>query len=156
MTTLLDPRSLVLAGAFALAAGAAQAGECPADKVGMNLIDEGPNQPVGVTDAVLGALHLGEEPVMIEGRTFRMRRLEIRPGGIVPFHAHADRPALIYVVSGTIIEHSADCAVPIVHTAGDVSVESHVVSHWWENTGEETVVLISADLLHDEADEHMM
>ena len=34
----------------------------------------------------------------------RVRQLEIQPGGIVPWHSHADRPALIYVVSGEIVE----------------------------------------------------
>jgi quercetin dioxygenase-like cupin family protein len=75
-----------------------------------------------------------------------MRRLEIEPGGIVPWHSHAERPAIIYVVSGTIEEYSSDCAVPIVHKAGDVSAEAKDISHWWKNTGTETVVLISADL----------
>jgi quercetin dioxygenase-like cupin family protein len=91
----------------------------------------------------------------IEGRTFRLRRLMIEPGGTVPWHSHADRPAIIYIVSGTIEEYSSDCAVPIVHKAGDVSPETKGVSHWWKNTGDETVVLLSADLPTDPSDKDM-
>jgi hypothetical protein len=36
-----------------------------------------------------------------------------------------------------------------VHKAGDLAVENHEVSHWWKNTGKETVVLVSFDLFHD-------
>jgi quercetin dioxygenase-like cupin family protein len=41
----------------------------------------------------------------------------------VPWHSHEDRPALIYVVSGTIFEYASNCAVPIEHKTGEVSVE---------------------------------
>ena len=34
--------------------------------------------------------------------------LVVQPGGIVPWHSHADRPALIYVVSGEIVEINED------------------------------------------------
>jgi quercetin dioxygenase-like cupin family protein len=161
-TTTISWRSrvlgVVLGGAAFLAAGAAAAGECPADK----MVPSGQGQAAGatapkaVTDKVLGMLDLGAEPVGIEGRLFRLRRLEVYPGGEVPWHSHEDRPAIIYVVSGTITEFSSDCAVPIVHQAGEVSVEDHGVAHWWKNMGRETVVLLSADLLHQEDDPHTM
>lgn len=54
--------------------------------------------PAGVTDTVLGSINLAGEPVSIDGRLFRLRRLEIQPGGVVPFHSQEDRPAQIYVV----------------------------------------------------------
>ena len=50
-----------------------------------------------------------------------MRRLAIKPGGVVPWHSHDDRPALIYVVVGEITEYASNCAVPIVHKAGEVA-----------------------------------
>ncbi len=45
------------------------------------------------------------------------RRLELQPGGTVPTHSHADRPAIVYVMKGTVIEHNSFCAVPITHHA---------------------------------------
>ena len=41
--------------------------------------------------------------------TLRFRKLTIEPGGIVPWHSHDDRPALIYVAEGEIIEYASNC-----------------------------------------------
>ncbi len=75
------------------------------------------------------------------GRLFRMRRLVIQPGGEVAWHSHEDRPALIYIIKGTIVEYSSHCSVPIVHDAGDLSVEQGGLSHWWKNTTKKPVTL---------------
>ena len=72
-----------------------------------------------------------------------MRKLVIEPGGIVPWHSHADRPAIIYVVEGEIEEYASNCAAPILHKAGEVVAETKDVSHWWKNVGDKTVVLLS-------------
>ena len=112
--------------------------------------------PKDVTDMVLGSIALADEPVAIQDRQLRMRRLEIQPGGVVPWHSHEDRPAIIYVVQGEVTEYSSECAAPIVHMTGEVSVETHGVAHWWKNTGAGTVVLISADLLRAEDDANTM
>jgi quercetin dioxygenase-like cupin family protein len=55
-----------------------------------------------------------------------------------------------------VTEFSSECSAPILHKAGEVSVETYGVAHWWKNTGSETVVLISTDLLRAEGDEHTM
>ncbi len=148
----------VVAGTMAFAATAATAGECPADKA----VADGKGQQAGatmprdVTDMVLGAIDLASEPAQINDRQFRLRRLEIQPGGEVPWHSHADRPAIIYIVAGEVTEYASNCAVPILHKASEVSVETHAVSHWWKNTGKEKAVLVSADLLHEEGDANVM
>jgi quercetin dioxygenase-like cupin family protein len=143
----------------ALAANLAQvstasANTCPAAKMGSNLLTSGPDKPVGVTDNVLAAIDLGQEAVDVKDHQFRMRRLTVQPGGIVPWHDHADRPALIYIVEGEITEYASDCAVPILHKAGDVARDADL-KHWWKNTGTKTVVLISADILHHAEDKNM-
>jgi quercetin dioxygenase-like cupin family protein len=148
----------VLAGAAFFAATGASAGECPnasfvPDGLGQK---PGATMPKDVTDTVLGSIDLANEPVAVQDRLFRMRRLVIEPGGEVPWHSHDDRPALIYVVSGEVTEYASNCEIPIVHKAGEVAPETKGTSHWWKNTGTGTAVLISADLLHEDADEHMM
>ena len=145
---ILTVGSLATAVVLALA-GAALAGECPADQIvadGMGQ-QSGASEPQGVRDTVLGAIDLAREPVGIDDRLFRLRRLAIEPGGVVPWHSHDDRPALIYVAIGQVTEYASDCAVPILHFPGQVSVERHGRSHWWKNTGDSTAVLLSADLL---------
>ena len=139
-----------------IAATPAQARECPADKVKPGAIAAGATQPVGVTDKVLGAIDLGKEKVALADRRLRLRKLVVQPGGVVPWHSHGDRPALIYIVSGAITEYASNCLVPIEHKAGDTSVEFNGVSHWWKNNGKTPVVLLSADLFHVETDQHVM
>ena len=150
-------RNVLLAGVAlcaSLAAPAAFAGECPADQV-----KPGATKPVdvghdGVTDTVIAMIDVEKEQG-IEDRKFRMRKLVIQPGGTVPWHSHGERPAIIYVVEGQIEEYASNCAVPLVHKAGDVVAETKGIAHWWKNTGDKTVVLLSADLLKDPNDHNM-
>ena len=144
----------VVAGASTLALPAF-AGECPADQKKTDARVAVDFKPVGVTDTVIASIDVSKAPFNIDGRNFRMRKLTIEPMGIVPWHSHADRPAIIYIIEGTINEYASNCAVPIVHTAGDVVAETPEVSHWWKNLGDKTVVLLSADLLKDPNDKNM-
>lgn len=146
----------LIAGAATALSTAAFAGQCPADKVGVNALAGAPTAPQGVSDTVLSHIDLSKEKVKLSDRLFRLRRLEVQPGGIVPMHEHGDRPALIYIISGTILEHSSNCTVPVVHKAGEAAMESVGLSHWWENTGTEPVSLISADIFHDKSDDGQM
>jgi quercetin dioxygenase-like cupin family protein len=143
-----------------LIATAASAGECPAGKLVASGQGQqaGATKPKSVTDTVIGSIKLANEPsVGVQDRQFRLRKLVIKPGGEVPWHSHEDRPAIIYIVQGQVTEYASTCAVPIVHKAGEVALETHATAHWWKNTGKKTAVLLSADLLHDQADdEHMM
>jgi quercetin dioxygenase-like cupin family protein len=137
----------------------AQAGSCPADKMRPDGSGEKMNgtPAKAVTDAVLASVDLAKEPAAVKDRLLRLRRLEIKSGGVVPWHEHANRPAIIYIVSGEIVEYASTCAVPIVHHTGEVATEAHATSHWWKNLGQETVVLLSADLFPiAAADHHMM
>src|SRR5262245_48625963 len=139
------------AGIIALAAisGAtpALAGQCPAGEQGANALANAPTMPKDVTDTVIGAVDLGKE-ISVDGRQLRTRRLVVQPGGIVPLHSHADRPALIVTVSGSITEYRSDCSGPIVHQAGDISREADGISHYWVNQGSEPAVLLSSDVFH--------
>ena len=107
---------------------------------------------------ILSTVDLGAEKVKANGHTFRLRKLVIQPGGIVPWHSHNERPALIYIVSGEIIEYASNCLVPIVHKAGDVAPEANGTSHWWQNTGKVPSKLISVDIfpVADKVNEKMM
>jgi len=141
----------LVATTLAAAFTSAFAGECPADKrvpdgQGQKMVTTG---AVGVADVVRSAVDLSKEAPMLKDRLFRLRTLDIAPGGIVPWHSHNERPAQIYIVKGEIIEYASNCAVPIVHKAGDVRAEGHGTSHWWKNETNEPVLLISVDILHD-------
>jgi quercetin dioxygenase-like cupin family protein len=138
--------------AFALLAAAsfatpAFAGECPAGQSIDNALANHPTMPKGVTDTVIGSVDLGAE-IGVTDRQLRTRRLVVQPGGVVPFHSHMDRPALIYTISGQITEYRSSCAVPIVHKAGDIAREADGISHYWINHGKTAAVLLSSDVHH--------
>jgi quercetin dioxygenase-like cupin family protein len=149
-------RGLLAGSALLLAATLAQAGECPKDKVMVDATKPGATMAKGVSDTVLGSIDLAGEMVKADGYKFRLRRLVVDAGGIVPWHEHKERPALIYIVSGQITEYRSSCAVPIVHKAGDLAVESGDLAHWWKNTSKKPAVLISSDILHDGGDAKTM
>jgi len=151
--------SLAIAGAaavFAFLSASAFANGCPAGKMVADGLGQkaGATMPAGVTDTVLASIDLSKEKVALPDHQLRMRRLVIQPGGVVPWHSHGDRPALIYIVQGEVTEYASDCIVPIVHKAGDVSVDADL-SHWWKNTGAKSVILISTDIFHDQTDTNM-
>ena len=152
----------IIGGAFACAlaaaglAASAQAGSCPATKTGTDLRAPNHTPASGVTDNVIGSIDLAQEPAHVAGRLLRLRKLVIQPGGVVPWHSHENRPAIIYVISGNVEEYASTCSVPIAHGPGDVAVETHTTAHWWKNTGRKTAVLLSADFFPVDADAHMM
>ena len=149
-------QSLLLAGLFAVVAAPAMAGECPADKVGANPLANAPTAPAGVTENELSSIDLAKENVKLDQRRLRFRHMEIQPGGIVPLHSHADRPALIMVNAGQIYENSSKCLAPILHKAGEISREFLGTQHWWKNEGSATVVLTIADIVNDRKPDTMM
>ena len=131
------------------------AGECPADKFKPGARQMVTVEAAGVTDTTLGSINLETQPANIKGRELRFRKLVIQPGGIVPWHSHDDRPALIYVQQGQIEEYASNCSVPIVNKAGEIRQEINGTSHWWKNTGTETVILYVGDVRRDPADHNM-
>jgi quercetin dioxygenase-like cupin family protein len=144
----------VIAGSVALASEA-MAGECPADKMKPDAREKVDYKPVGVSDVTLGSIDLGKQPAHIEGRELRFRRLTIEPGGVVPWHSHDDRPALIFVQQGEIVEYASNCEVPITHKTGDIRAEVFGTSHWWKNLGKETVILYVGDVRKEPTDHNM-
>ena len=111
----------------------AQAGSCPKDKVLSIPRSIESKDSVGVGRETLAIVKLaGWRGV---GDLFlRTRRLTVDPHGIIPTHTHEDRPSIVYLVSGELIEHSTFCSVPIRHKAGEWAEEfgaGH--GHWWEN-----------------------
>lgn len=138
-----------LAASFTvIATSLAVAGACPADKVLKtprqieNAPDVGVDRPILHEVDLTGWRNMGNFKL-------RMRRLTVAKDGIIPTHDHDDRPSIVLIQTGEIIEHSAFCSVPILHKAGDSTPEfgpGH--KHWWENKSGAPVILISTDVVH--------
>lgn len=155
MNTPLITRLAIASAIAALAQHTAHAGECPAGKAATNPLAGAPTAPIGVVDTELASVDLAKENVKLEMRRLRLRHMTIAPGGVVPLHSHADRPALIMVNAGEIHEYSSKCAVPILHKAGDVAREYLGTQHWWKNSGTQTVDLTIGDIVNDHKPESM-
>ncbi len=136
--------ALIAATAFA---SPALAGDCPANRMGNNPLTNHPTEGKAVTDNVIGLVELDKE-IGVADRQLRTRMLVVQPGGVVPYHSHHDRPALIYTLSGSITEYRSSCMVPIEHHAGDIAREADGISHYWVNNGSEPAVLLSSDVHH--------
>ena len=134
---------------------AALAGECPAGQTKAGARDKVDVKAQGVTDVTLGSINLEKQPANIKDRELRFRKLTIEPGGIVPWHSHDDRPALIYVQQGEIVEYASNCAAPILHKAGEVATETRGTSHWWKNLTDKPVTLFIGDIRSNPNDKHM-
>jgi len=143
---------LAIAG---FAATAAQAGQCPAGKQAPNARQPVDHAVQGVTDTTLGAIDLGKEQAKITGRELRFRKMVIASGGVVPWHSHDDRPALIYVAEGEIVEYASNCAEPILHKTGEIRAETNGTSHWWKNHTDKQVILFIGDVRRDPDDHNM-
>lgn len=144
---------MALAGGL-LAHGGAMAGACPPEHVltEPREIERAPDVGVGretlATVDLTGWHDLGHFML-------RTRRLTIAADAIVPTHSHGDRPSIVYIVNGELIEYSNFCAVPIVHRAGEAAPESgEGHAHWWENRSGEEVIVLSSDVIPFEDRDH--
>jgi quercetin dioxygenase-like cupin family protein len=140
----------LLAGSAFLAAPLAQAGECPKEHqlTAPRVIEEKPD--IGVTRETIAVVHL-KEWRGVGDLYLRTRKLTIATDGIVPTHRHDDRPSIVFILKGELIEHSTSCAVPILHREGEWSPEfSPGHSHWWENKTGGEVIVLSSDVIPPE------
>ena len=132
----------------------ALAGSCPKDKMltTPRVVEDAPDE--GIKRQTLSLVNLTGWRG-IGNLRLRTRRLTIVAGGFVPTHSHDDRPSIVYIVKGTIVEHSSLCSVPITHRPGEWTPEfgkGH--RHWWKNETNEEVVLTSSDVVPpDQLDE---
>lgn len=113
-------------------------------------LDNPPAAPVDETDTTLGEIDLSKIDLPIQGWAFRFRRVDVGVGGVVPFHSHERRPALLHILTGEITEYSTAENGPVVRKAGETIPEFGPISHWWKNTGTEPVIILAADIAEPE------
>jgi quercetin dioxygenase-like cupin family protein len=67
-----------------------------------------PIEGKGITAKALASLDLGPEIQGLQGRYLRARLVTAEPGGHSAVHSHKDRPAIPYVLRGTLTQCTAD------------------------------------------------
>lgn len=114
-----------------------------------------PFHSAGETIDVLASIRLAEVEVPpgttpLAERHLRMRRVVVAPGGVIATHPHVNRPTILYVMTGTLLEFSVDRDHAVEHVAPAIVVPTS--EHWWRNPGDETAEIIGVDLLDPAAD----
>ena len=104
-----------------------------------------PTESKGVKFSAATALDLGQEIDGVGGRQLRLRVVTLDPGGVVALHTHKGRPAVAYVVQGTLIEHREGSSAREWHQ-GESWTEGKDTTHWAENKGAEPVVVVAVDV----------
>lgn len=117
--------------------------ECPAGRVQTNAQREGFGPSSGVESADIALTPLASDPT----RAVRLRRIVVQPGGVIPWHDHAQIQGMALLVSGEMTELRNTCLDRIVYRAGDVAREDEATAHSWRNEGESEAVIIVAHVV---------
>lgn len=125
--------SILLAAVIAIPAQFAQAKEAA------------PKGNVGFKALKKQFIDLGPEIKGMEGRQLRMRILRIAPGGHIGIHSHANRPAVVYALSGIDTVTLGD-GKKIVLKPGDMGQATGATTHWHKNSGPDEVLLVAVDI----------
>ena len=115
---------------------------------------EGPAGARNISNTPIANAPLADEGLsQIAGYNLRTRSWAISgDDGVVPIHSHADRPAIVFTLSGEIYEYRSDVADRLLHSAGGLSLEEGDVTHWWLNEGPDEVRLIAFDVFNAGSD----
>jgi len=97
-------------------------------------------EPKGPSAKVLLNLDLASEIAAVEGRVLRMQVTTYEPGASNKLHSHKDRPEVVYILSGKVIEHRGGLARE--YGLGDSFAADHDTMHWMENTGTVPAVMV--------------
>jgi quercetin dioxygenase-like cupin family protein len=97
-------------------------------------------EPKGPVAKPLLNLDLAPEMDSIAGRALRMQLTTYEPGASNKPHSHKDRPEVVYILSGKVIEHRGDVAKE--YGPGDTFTADHTTTHWMENKGTVPAVML--------------
>jgi quercetin dioxygenase-like cupin family protein len=97
-------------------------------------------EPKGPVAKPLLSLDLAPEMDSITGRALRMQLTTYEPGASNKPHSHKDRPEVVYILSGKVIEHRSDVAKE--YGPGDTFTADHTTTHWMENKGTVPAVML--------------
>lgn len=92
-----------------------------------------PTAGKGVTGKELASLDLDRE-IGVPGWYLRARLITIEPGGNDAVHSHKDRPAIPYVLKGTLTQCSSEGQCQDLRE-GQVGIADKDTVHWDQNNG---------------------
>lgn len=104
-----------------------------------------PTERVGINGKEIAAVELPVGFNMRDGCRLRMREVTIEPGGFLPMHSHASRPAVAFVLQGVMTEYLEGEEQPVTVEAGQ-SYATFMKPHALQNQGSVPVVFLEIDL----------
>ena len=103
----------------------------------------------GVTEELLATVDLGPEIDGMTGHQLRLRMFTFEPGAVFgPIHDHKGRPGIVYVLQGTITDHTDGAATD--YGPGVGWPEDRNTRHWLENRVAVPAVEISVDIVRSQ------
>jgi quercetin dioxygenase-like cupin family protein len=108
--------------------------------------EDAPKDNQGYTTPKTITIDLGNEIPSMAGWQLRLRALNIAPGGHIGLHSHKDRPSVVYFQQGTDVVTNEDGTSKTFHP-GDTTAEGVNTVHWHKNTGDDAVVIYTADVV---------
>src|SRR4029450_903251 len=97
-------------------------------------------QATGPVARPLVGLDLTAEMDSVQGRSMCMQLTTYEPGASGGEHSHKDRPEVVYVLSGKIIDHRGNVAKE--YGPGDTFTADRNTIHRMENKGTEPAVML--------------
>jgi len=97
-------------------------------------------EPKGPVAKPLLNLDLAPEIDSVQGRVMRMQLTTYAPGASNKPHSHKDRPEVVYILSGKVIEHRGEVAKE--YGPGDTFTADRNTTHWMENKGTVPAVML--------------
>ena len=88
----------------------------------------------------------GEYP-SLEGKSLRLRVVDVAPQGTVGLHLHKGRPGFAYILSGIFTEYRNDQEAKREHKTGSLVVERDGVQHWWKNESKANASVLVIDII---------
>lgn len=95
-------------------------------------------------------IKLPEGATPIPERSMHLRHLTVLPGGVIGLHSHFNRPAILHVMQGEMLEYSSSQDAPRHLKAGDSITEFGDITQYAKNASEtETLIIQTFDLLDE-------
>lgn len=108
---------------------------------------EAPKESKGVKEEKLTTIDLGKQNLNdYTQRQMRMREITLAPGGVIAVHSHKDRPAMDFVLAGSVVDHR-EGQQPHTYDAGQSITEATNVVHWVENKSARPAKFVTVDLV---------
>ena len=107
-----------------------------------------PLEAKGITAKALASLDLGPEIQGLQGHYLRARVVTAEPGGYSAVHSHKDRPAIPYVLRGTLTQCTAHGQCRELRE-GQAGAAGKDTVHWDQNNGTTSLMYLVLDISHE-------